>query len=361
MQENLNKSDASGGAIDRLLLRDFRPVSRLVVPVTQVPKAKYPVIDMHCHGRQGSGGRELPAEHDIRAWIAAMDAVNVEKSVVLTMANGELFKTIADLCEKFSERLYLFCGFYTADWEKPDFPKRSIADLKACIRNGAKGIGEIVDKGSGILAGSGDTWSGLHLFDEKCQPVMDACAAFNIPISLHTGDPVWSYLEPDGSNEAAFSAQIYNTYGQGLPGMKEQLEWQEKILNLYPRNRFILCHLGNLSHDLAAFGALLDAHPAVYADFSGRFTDLARQPRQARNFFIRYQDRLLYGTDMGTDQSMYSETFRVLETADEYFDAPGGGGFQGTKYSKGWKGYGLDLPDQVLKKIYNTNAAAVMK
>jgi predicted TIM-barrel fold metal-dependent hydrolase len=136
------------------------------------------------------------------------------------------------------------------------------------------------------------------------------------------------------------------------------LKQRNRMIARHPKTTFLLPHVANLPEDLAAVGELLDAHPNVVIDFSARIDELGRQPFTARDFFIKYQDRILFGLDMPVSPEAYRCYFRFLETRDEYFDYPDYIGRFGV-YVR-WRIYGLDLPDEVLEKIYSKNALRVI-
>jgi predicted TIM-barrel fold metal-dependent hydrolase len=128
-----------------------------------------------------------------------------------------------------------------------------------------------------------------------------------------------------------------------------------RAIAAHPNTVFISAHMANLGDDLPTLATRLDAHPNLYVDISGRIEELGRQPFAARKFFVRYQDRILFGTDRfpgRRDQPRNAIYYRFLETDDEYFKpydhpfAPSGD----------WRIYGLSLPDEVLAKVYNANA-----
>jgi len=339
--------------LDTLLLKDYHPHSNLVTPVTKIRGAKFPAFDAHCHGiRHGIGGKPTPEEID--HWAELLVELNVKKSVVLTGAVGDEFKEQVDLYSKHPDMFDLWCGLAVGNLKIPkrDIPERMTKELENCVVAGAKGVGELGDKGDGCWGGKATT-CGIHYNDPRFDMVFAKCAELGIPVSLHMGDPVWTYQKIDGVNEALFKALRYSTYGTGLPGWEEISRWRDEVLHRNPRTTFILCHLANMEHDLASVGKLLDAFPNAYADISARFRDLARQPRFAKAFIVKYQDRLTYGTDQVVNKDMYLGTFRILETADEYFTPMDGRELL-------WMAYGLDLPDNVLKKLYYEVAEKIM-
>jgi predicted TIM-barrel fold metal-dependent hydrolase len=288
----------------------------------------------------------------IQKWDAMLEELNVKRSTVLTGAFGDAFKRIAELYGKYPERFELWCGLDTKSYDRPDYDEYVVKELENCAAAGAKGVGELVDKG--YRAKNRDRKAVKFYDDPRLDDFWQRCAELGLPVSLHVGDPLWSYQKVDGRNEALFEGQMWNTHGKGLPGYKVLAEHRKALLQRHAKTTFIFCHLGNLEHDLASVGRLLDEFPQAYSDISARFRDLARQPRFAREFIIKYQDRLMYATDLGVTREMYLGTFRVLQTADEYFKAPDAPLML-------WMAYGLDLPDTVLEKLYHGNADRIRR
>jgi hypothetical protein len=335
--------------LDSLLIKNYKPKSNLVVPRTEVKGAKFPAIDTHCHG---IGGNTTP--EGVEEWAKILKEVNVKKSVVFG-GTGDRFKKLVEVYKKHLDVFNLWCGLDFTDFDKPGFSDRITKELENCVALGAKGVGEMGDKGSGCWgARKSESGEVIHWGDPRLDKVMAKCAELGIPISLHMGDPAWSYQKIDQFNEGLFPAQTYNTYGTGIPGWEEISKWRDETLRRNPKTIFLLCHLANLEHDLASLGKIFDKYPNAYADISARFRDIARQPRFAKKFFIKYQDRLTYGTDLGVKKDMYIGTFRILQTDDEYFTPVDGSSFL-------WMVYGLDLPDEVLQKLYSQVAEKIMK
>jgi predicted TIM-barrel fold metal-dependent hydrolase len=128
---------------------------------------------------------------------------------------------------------------------------------------------------------------------------------------------------------------------------------RNNLFKRHPKTRFIAAHFGWHANDLARAAQLLDQYPNVVYEVGAILYDLGRQPRAAHDFFVKYQDRILFGKD-AFEPSEYPYYWRVFETKDEYFDYY-------RNYHAFWKLYGMDLPDEVLKKLYYANALRVVK
>ena len=313
------------------------------VPVTTVAKARYPVIDMHAHPRYAK------TPEDVERWVEAMDAVGIQKSVLLTGAHGEEFDRIAELYSRHSDRFELWCGFDYTGHDQPGFGPAAVAEFDRCVRKGAKGVGEEGDKGLGMGFGKA---TGLHFDDARVAPLLEHCGELGIPVSVHVADPIWMYQKMDETNDGMMNAVKWRLDDKpGIVDHAGMIDVLERAVSRHPRTTFIAVHFANLDYDLAHLGQLLDRLPNLYADISARYAETAVIPRFAAQFITRYQDRLVYGTDMGRDPEMYRLTFRILETLDEHFYAPS------FEYHWSYSGFGLD--ETVLKKLYQANARRV--
>jgi predicted TIM-barrel fold metal-dependent hydrolase len=327
---------------DEILLNDYRPESIYKVPVTTIEKAAYPVIDMHSHPYAES-------EEDLDRWVQYMDAAGVQKSIIMTMAYGEEFDSLIQAYSKYKDRFDLWCGFDYTGYDDPGFPEKAIKELERCYQAGAKGIGELGDKGKGLFYCKPSAW-GMHSDDDRMVPLFAKCAELNLPVNIHMAEPMWMYEKMDESNDGlmnAFKWRLDNK--EGIVSHEGLMVKLENTLRKNPNTTFIACHLANCCYDLSIVGGMLDKYPKFFIDIGARFREFSPIPRTAKAFFIKYQDRIVYGTDMGIDLNMYRTTFRILETADEHF-------YDHDRFSYHWPLYGLDLPDEVLQKVYNKNA-----
>jgi predicted TIM-barrel fold metal-dependent hydrolase len=335
---------AAATSPDQVLLKDYRPQVIHKVPVTRVPRARFPAIDMHAHAN-------AKTPEDVDRWVAVMDAVGVEKTVVLTGAHGAEFDRIAALFARHPSRFEPWCGFDYTGFDRPGFGPAAVAALERCVKAGGKGVGEEGDKGKG--AGWGDA-AGMHFDDPRMDPLFEACARLGLPVNVHVADPIWMYQKMDETNDGLMNALTWRLDDQpGIRGHTEMVDVLERTVRRHPRTTFVACHLANLDYDLERLGRLLDALPNLYADFAARYAETAVVPRATARFFRKYQDRLVYGTDMGAGRDMYETTFRILESEDDHFYAP--------IFGYHWSYGGLGLPAPVLERHYRTNALAVME
>ena len=154
-----------------------------------------------------------------------------------------------------------------------------------------------------------------------------------------------------GSSSRCLPSRRNNQPGQVT--FDELMTERNNVFRKHPKTRFIAAHFGWHANDLGKAAAMLDAYPNVTVEVGAILYDLGRQPRAAHDFFVKYQDRILFGKDAFQPEE-YPYYWRVFETRDEYFDYY-------RDYHAFWKLYGMDLPDAVLKKIYFQNALRVVK
>lgn len=336
--------DPRPGPMDNMLLKDFAPKSLVVTPETFVARAKFPAIDVHAHVLART-------PEQVADWVRTMDAVGIEMSVVLTGATGANFDKLADLyLKKYPNRFQLFCGLLTADLDQPDYPQRAAAELERCYRKGARGVGELSDKGRGFApAGNIAREKRLHPDDSRLDAFWAKCAELKIPSIIHVADHPSAWKPLDVYQERTPDYQHFNQYGKDGATYEELLAFRDRAVAKHPKTIFIACHLGNQGNDLGALGKVLDAHPNLYLDISARDYEVGRTPRNAAKFLAKYAGRVMFGTDMGREKAMYQAWWRLFETDDEYM--PG---------RVWWRYYGLDLPAPVLESLYRGAARRVM-
>jgi predicted TIM-barrel fold metal-dependent hydrolase len=331
---------------ETIFLKDYRPKSIYKIPVTEIAKAKYPIIDMHSHPYA-----KTPQEID--AWIKNMDEVGVEKTMILTMTTGAEFDEILRKYSKYPDRFEVWCGFDFAGYDKPGFGPAAVKELERCRHAGARGVGEIHDKGKGLRSGKSNA-PGMHPDDPRMDSLWQKCGELGMPISLHVADPIWMYQKMDATNDGLMNAYEWRLDNQpnivGLSGMVDILE---RTVARHRNTTFVACHFANLDYDLARLGEVLDRNPNLYADISARYAETAPIPRFASQFYSKHADRLVYGTDMGFDKEMYRVTFRILESLDEHF-------YEFEQFSYHWALNGFGLSDEILKSVYHDNAAKLL-
>ncbi|HEX8985370.1 MAG TPA: amidohydrolase family protein, partial [Bryobacteraceae bacterium] len=326
----------------KLLLKDYRPVSIYKIPKTKVTRAKFSIIDMHSHDYAKS-------DADVARWVAVMDKVGIETTVILSGATGAEFNAIVRKYSKYPGRFEMWCGFDYTGYDKPGYGPAAVKELERCYRLGARGVGELSDKGQGMAFGK--TFAkGMHPDDARMDPLFEKCAQLGIPVNLHVADPIWMYQKMDATNDGLMNAWTWRLDNQpGIVGHSGMVDILEKTAKRHPRLTLIACHFANLDYDLGRLGELFDRNPNLYADVSARYAETAATPRFASRFINKYNGRLVYGTDMGMDPEMYHTTFRILETEDEHF-------YDRALFSYHWNLSGFGLPDTVLKRLYRENA-----
>jgi predicted TIM-barrel fold metal-dependent hydrolase len=331
------------------MLKNYRPQSIYKIPVTQVERASFPVIDMHSHPYAMDG-------EEIDHWVRIMDSCGIQKTILLTMATGAKFDSIVKAYAKYKNRFDLWCGFDFTGYEKPGFPASAVKELERCHRMGAKGVGELGDKGMGEIYSEPIKGLGMHIDDPRMKPLFEKCAELQMPVNIHVADPIWMYERMDSTNDGLMNAQTWridiNT--PEMLDLQQLVNTLENAVKSNPKTLFIACHYANLMHDLGQLGQLLDKYPNLYADISARYAETATIPRYMKAFIGRYQDKLLYGTDMGYESAMYRTTFRMLETNDEHF-------YETELFGYHWPLHGFGLSPDVLKKLYNQNASLLLK
>ena len=325
---------------------DYRPKSTLVTPVHMVKTAKFPAIDYHGHPQGLLGSAE-----GVTNLVSWLDSLNVRVMVAADNMSGDRLKNamaVINASPKARDRVRVLAGI---DFRNvgPGWAEKAVARLEADVAAGAVGVGEI-GKGFGLSTKKADG-SRLRLDDPDLDPIWDACARLKLPVFIHTADPQ-EFFEPiDYSNErwlelSLFPARRYPA--DKFPRFEELMTERDNLFRKHPKTTFIAAHMGWHANDLGRLGKMMDAMPNVYTEVGAVLYDIGRQPRGAHDFFVKYQDRILFGKDSFQPEE-YPYYWRVFETRDDYFDYYRG-------YHAFWKLYGIDLPDSVLKKVYYQNA-----
>ena len=341
------KAAESENPADKVLLKDFNPVVVNNLPRTEVLRAKFDIIDMHAHDYASS-------EEEIAAWAATMDEVGVLNTAIMHCSwIGRPFEEYVAAYAPYKEHFRFWCCFdYTGIGEE-GWPERGIQALERCKEMGAIGVGELGDKGEGDTYARPADGKDIHIDDPRVKPLIERAGELRMPISIHIAEPYWMYLPMDETNDGLLNAVTWHVDTTNCYGYNKLMESFENAVRENPKTIFIACHYLNMSHDWPRLGALLDKYPNMYVDISARVAESAHTPRATREFLIKYQDRVLFGTDNGMDASMYRTIFRVLETNDEHFYVP--------DFGYHWALSGFGLPDEVLKKIYHDNAERILK
>ncbi len=334
-------------------IREYKPRSTLVVPEHLVPKSKFPSIDMHGHPFDGRGPVTAA---DYEKIVKAMDTINVQLMVNVSGATGDRLKQQLDVIKNspYPDRMVVFTNISFREPVGPGFGAKTAKQIEDDVKNGAKGLGEIM-KNFGLTAKKVDG-SRLHLDDPELDPIWETCARLNIPVHIHTADPAEFFQPIDFHNERWLELALYKDRRYDdrskFPSFEELMGERDRLFARHPKTKFVVAHMGWHANDLARIGGMLDRMPNLTTEVGAILYDLGRQPRAAHEFFLKYQDRIMFGKD-SFQPDEYPYYWRVFETNDEYFDYY-------RDYHAFWKLYGIGLPDNVLKKLYYQNAMKVI-
>ena len=325
-------------------ITQYKPRTTLKTATHLVPRAKFPVIDIHSH-------QPAPiSEAQFATVVAGMDANNLRVLVNASGASGaQLAQAVFALkASRFKDRMVQFAD---VDFRNvgPGWGAKAAAQLEADVKAGALGLGEI-SKALGLRYRKTDG-SRLRVDDPELDPVWAVCGRLGVPVLIHTAEPQEFFESIDFQNERWLELALYRDrrYPAGeFPRFEELMAERNRMFTKHPKTTFIAAHFAYHAGDLTRMAALFDEHPNVYTEVGAILAELGRQPRAAREFFVKYQNRIIFGKDsFQPDEFPYY--WRVFETGDEYFDYY-------RDYHAFWKLYGMSLPDDVLKKLYYKNA-----
>jgi len=348
----------------------------LQVPQTKVERARFPVIDVHTHltfapslrsvGPQAEGVKFLEEPQEL---LKVMDRKNLRALVDLTGGFGAgLEEAVKKLQTAYPGRFLVFTEPWWARTNESGYSQFQADEIGRAHKAGARGLK--VAKTLGLYLREQIT-SGplLKVDDSRFDPMWEACGSLNIPVTIHTADPDAFFTPTDRFNERFEELNNHpdwSFYGKDFPGKRDLLEARNRVFARHPKTQFIGLHVGNSAENLTYVAECLERHPNMHVEIGARIGELGRQPRNARKFFEKYQDRILFGTDavphgVETPQQIFGDELyeiyaRFLETEDEYFDyAPASVPPQGR-----WRIYGLGLPDGILRKVYHQNAERLL-
>ncbi|HEY3380261.1 MAG TPA: amidohydrolase family protein, partial [Vicinamibacterales bacterium] len=357
-------------------LTDFQPRSMLHVRETVVERARFPVIDVHAHlgfASRETGGVPLGEEMTFLAppttLLNVMDRKNVKTMVHLTGGCGRgLVESVRTYDQAHPGRFLSFTEPWWSRAGEPGYPAFQAEELARARGAGARGLKVLKTLGL-YLREKVTTGPLVKVDDARFGPMWEACGALNMPVAIHVADPEAFFLPTDRFNERFEELNNHpdwSFHGDRFPSFSELLDAFYRVVARHPRTQFIALHLGLNAENLAAVSERMDRFANVHVDLAARIGELGRQPRAARAFFERHQDRILFGTDAvpnGNDtpqqlfgEKLYEIYYRFLETEDEYFDyAPAPVPPQGR-----WRIYGIGLPEGILRKVYYDNAARLL-
>lgn len=342
---------------------DYNPPSTLVVPENPLTRAKFPFIDVHNHQRR-------MGSMDLNEVTTEMDKLNMAVMVNLSgrgfrrtqnedgtfsfgLNESDFLKQAVENAEKQKPgRFIVFTNIDFNNIDEPDWAENTIRQLEIDVRNGANGLKIYKSHG---LTNKDKSGKLIAVDDPRIDPVWAKCGELGIPVLIHTGEPAAFWLPKDKNNERWLELkQRPGRYRDPaiFPSWEQIMSEQHNVFRKHPKTIFINAHLGWMGNDLGRLGKLMDELPNMYTEIGAVLAELGRQPRFAREWFIKYQDRVMFGKDSWNPKEYYVY-FRVLESADEYFDYY-------RKRHAFWKMYGLNLPDEVLKKLYYKNALRII-
>ena len=329
--------NAEASAKKDIYLSEFEPKSKLVVPEHHVHKPRFPVVDFHTHFGFWS-------DFDLDLEVEKFTGRGVKAVVNLNGFWGERLDTILRITEKYTDKFITFCSVDVSGIAEPGFASFVRRELREAFKKGAKGVKFLKDL---------SLYQKIPADDARLKPVWETCAELNITCLIHIGDPVAFFDPIDGNNERFEELNAHPQWsfcGDEFFEFEELMEMQENLLTNNPDTTFIIAHVGSYPENLRHVSQQMDRHPNMYIDIAARIAELGRQPYTAREFFLKHQDRILFGTDNSTNSDLYPYYYRFLETRDEYFD------YFETMTQGRWKIYGIYLPDDVLEKVYYKNA-----
>lgn len=331
-----------------LSFEEYEPRSTLVVPQHPVTRARFPFVDVHNH--QDEAPEMTPEQVD--QLVKEMDALNMAVMVNLSGGSGEEFqKGLANL-RRHPKRFLQFANVDFGKISEPGFGENAARQLEADVKNGASGLKVFKNLGMFVKDADGKR---VPTDDPRLDPIWAKAGELGIPVLIHVGEPVAFWQPWDRFNERWLELKQFPNRRRDSPefaSFEQTIGELHNVIRRHPKTIFINAHLGWLGHDLGRLGKLMDEMPNMYTEIGAVLHELGRQPRFARDFLTRHQDRVLFGKDIW-EPSEYHTYFRTLETADEYFPYY-------RKRHAFWSLYGLDLPDEVLKKLYYKNALRIL-
>jgi predicted TIM-barrel fold metal-dependent hydrolase len=348
----------------------------LHVPETKVPRSRYPAIDIHTHlsfsakATNGVGiGEEMKYLAPVEDLLPLMGRKNIRIMVNLTGGVGKgLDESIRKYQKPYPERFITFTEPWWDRTNQPGYSKFQADEIVRAQHVGAHGLKVL--KTLGLYLREGISKGPLvKIDDSRFDAMWETCGSLGMPVAIHVSDPEAFFLPIDRFNERFEELNNHpdwSFYGGDFPINAELLEARNRVLARHPKTQFIVLHVGNDAENLPYVGECMDRFPNMHVELGARIGELGRQPRMTRKFFEKYQDRILFGTDAvphGTDtpqqifnDALYEIYYRFLETEDEYFEyAPAPVPPQGR-----WQIYGLGLPEGILQKVYNGNAARLL-
>ena len=335
-------------AQDKMDFEDYDPPTTLKVEEHHITKAKFPFIDIHNH-------QFGMANQDLSGLIREMDKLNMTVMVNLSGrggGNGQIEGALSNVKQHYPKRFVVFTNIDFSGIGEAGWVEKAVKRLEDDVKLGAMGLKIYKSLGMSVRDNNGKR---VSVDDSRIDPIWAKCGELGIPVLIHSADPK-SFWDPyDKNNERWLEVKINPDRRHDKDPVKWEtiIEEQHRMFGKHPKTKFINAHLGWYGNDLKKLGELMDQYPNMYTEIGAVIAELGRQPKEAKTFLTKYQDRVLFGKDSWVP-SEYETYFRVLESEDEYFPYH-------KRYHAFWKMYGIGLPDNVLKKIYYKNALTLLR
>ena len=327
-------------------VEEYEPISTLKVPQHLLTHSKFPFIDVHNHQWT------MPVQN-LGKLVTEMDSLNMGVMVNLSGFRGKYLEwSLDNVNNHFPKRFILFLNINFENLDDAGWPDETLKMMEEAVKQGVKGLKVYKQLG---LDDTDNNGKRIAIDDPRLDPIWAKCGELGIPVLIHSGEPNSFWKPKDKYNERWLELkQEPGRYRdpKKLPSFDSIMSEQHHVFRKHPETKFIDAHLGWYGNDLEKLGKLFDEMPNVYTELGAVLAELGRQPKAARAFMIKYQDRVMMGKDTYKKEEYYTY-FRVLETDDEYFDYY-------RKRHAHWKMYGLALPDSVLRKVYYKNALHVI-
>ncbi|MFW6050022.1 MAG: amidohydrolase family protein [Myxococcota bacterium] len=340
-------------------------------PPPQPSRTRYPDIpriDVHVH---------VPPDRAEEA-VALFERHHVRLALNASGGHpGRGLEASADAAGRTDGRLRPYCNLSFGRVESPGFADYVRNALDECVAQGAVGLKVFKSLGLGVELSDGSL---LRVDDPRVDPVFEGAAARDLPILIHAGDPRAFFEPPTPDNERYDELQAHPGWsfhgdradGRPWPSWEEVFAQYRARVARHPDATFLGAHFGNAPEEPDRVAAMLEAHPSYVVETGARIPEIGRHdPERMRALFMRYQDRILFGTDLqmgshglvlgsaGSEPDppsriprFYRAHWRYFETADRGFAHP-------TPIQGDWTIDGLNLPRKVLEKLYWRNAARV--
>lgn len=327
---------------EMLTIDEYDPKSTLTVPEHKPTRAKFPMIDIHSH-------QALTDPARIDKLVKEMDEINLQVMVNLSGSTGERLKQLVTAMKgRYPKRFVIFANIDFSDLDTPGFGQRAAARLAEDVKNGAQGLKIFKQFGMDTKYKNGER---LKVDSPELDPVWEKCAELNLPILIHTAEPSAFFDPIDKDNERWLELKQFPQRARPpaqYPTFETLMTERDNVIARHPKTKFVFAHMAYHGNDLARLGRMFDKYPNFNVDVAAVLAEIGRQPYTARDFFIKYQDRLVFGKDI-YEPTEYHYYFRVFETKDDYIP------YYRRRHAF-WRMYGLYLPDEVLKKIYYKNS-----